>query len=505
MKDKILFWISSDLNQYFLAYSLQKQYDCELFAIIDITNKPKKFFEEQNLVNFKKIWFFHDHIKISNKHPDITYLRNVEKKYNINIWKLAINERLFYRFNDFQKFSNNEILSIDEQSCKLFETVLEEVKPDYFLTKEPGFHHLELFYEMCKNKGIIPLITSFPKLGMRCRIAKDANKLESPEQFENIKSKNRTFSELIEYRKSFDYNKQVKTLIKKQGGSKFELIKAATNYLLFSNNSNIKTHYTYFGRNKLNVIKFSIVSGLKKKYRQQFMQKKMHSHPSFEKSFVYFPLGVDNERTSLINAPFFTNQIEVIRMIAKSMPIGYELYVKETPAQETREWRSISEYKEIMDIPNVQLIHPSVSNDVLLQNCSLVITVAGSSGFDAAFFQKPAIVFSDIIYSVLPSVYRIKEIEKLPKFIKIALETKVNSSDLDRYMVQLEEECFEFDIFEFSTKYQDHFYYGGHLQDVEITQQQMSSFLDENIELIDKLAIEHIKKINQFKINNKTR
>ena len=93
MKDKLLFWIGGPLH-FCIAYYLQKTYDFELYAIIDITNKPKKFFTDQKLVKFKKIWFFHDHIK--NKHPpDYEYLSSFEIKHNINIWKLAINERIF--------------------------------------------------------------------------------------------------------------------------------------------------------------------------------------------------------------------------------------------------------------------------------------------------------------------------------------------------------------------------------------------------------------------------
>ena len=46
--------------------------------------------------------------------------------------QLAINERIFYRFNEFYQFSSNQILNILSQECKLFEDILEKTKPDYF-------------------------------------------------------------------------------------------------------------------------------------------------------------------------------------------------------------------------------------------------------------------------------------------------------------------------------------------------------------------------------------
>ena len=134
MRKKILFWFDQDLSHFCMSYYLKDIHEAEFYSIVDITNKPKKFFQEQKLVPFKKTWYFHDHIK-STKKPDMEYLSKFEEKYNIDLWKLAINERLFYRFFNFHKFTNDEILSIDEHACKLFETVLDEVEPDFVILK----------------------------------------------------------------------------------------------------------------------------------------------------------------------------------------------------------------------------------------------------------------------------------------------------------------------------------------------------------------------------------
>ena len=153
-KPKILFWIYSFLSHYSLAYYLQSCLDADFFGIIDINSKPKKFFQEQKLVNFQKIWFFHDHIIKTQQKPDLDYLKNFEQKYKIDLWKLAINERFFYMHNRFYKFTKQEILSILEQESKLFESILNEIKPDYFLTFDPVFHHQKLLLELCRIKGI---------------------------------------------------------------------------------------------------------------------------------------------------------------------------------------------------------------------------------------------------------------------------------------------------------------------------------------------------------------
>jgi len=74
----------------------------------------------------------------------------------------------------------------------------------------------------------------------------------------------------------------------------------------------------------------------------------------------------------LILAPNYTNQVQVITNITKSLPEGYELYVKEHPVNVFREWRPVNDYKKIMELPNVKLIHPSVKSIDLIKKSSLV-------------------------------------------------------------------------------------------------------------------------------------
>ena len=80
--------------------------------------------------------------------------------------------------------------------------------------------------------------------------------------------------------------------------------------------------------------------------RKNFLDS-LNSEIDFNQPFVYFPLGVSMERTLLIDSPYFTNQLEVIRHIAKSIPVNFQVFVKETQTQASRDWRPISFYKEI--------------------------------------------------------------------------------------------------------------------------------------------------------------
>ena len=149
MKQKIFFWLDADVTNFCISHYLQKICDAEFYAIINITNKPKKFFQEQKLVQFKKIWFYHDFMNQKIK-SDTNYLKSFEEKYKIDLWKLAKNDRIFiYDYNNYHKFSEHEISEIMEKECKLFEEVLDQTKPDFFITTETALRPHHLFYLLC--------------------------------------------------------------------------------------------------------------------------------------------------------------------------------------------------------------------------------------------------------------------------------------------------------------------------------------------------------------------
>ena len=152
MKKKIFFWLDADFTGFCVSYYLQKIIDAEFYAIIDVPNRQKKFFQQQKLVQFRKNWFYHDFMN-KKIESEANYLKLFEEKNGIDIWQLAKNDRIFiHNYNSFRKFSKHEISSILEKECKLFEKILDEIKPDFFITTETALRPHHLFYLLCKKK-----------------------------------------------------------------------------------------------------------------------------------------------------------------------------------------------------------------------------------------------------------------------------------------------------------------------------------------------------------------
>lgn len=500
MKERIVFWLDADLTHFFIAKAIQEKYDAEFYAIIDITDEPKKFFETQQLVRFKKIWFYHDHIN-AKKSPDIEYLSLFEEKYKINLWNLAYNERIFYGFNEYHDFSDEEVLSILEQECRLFENVLDEIKPDFLIKADTNLHHNHLFYELCKAKNIKALLTVVTRFAKKCSISSIADNLDwMPRKIES-KTPGRSFSELQSHIEKFDTFVLATTIDKRFLTSKYGMFRAVMRFI-FNNNSNVKTHYSYYGRTKSKVLIKSIVNIMKTKIRNYFINKNFIRNPDFDKPFVFFPLHQEPERSLLLTAPFYTNEYEIIKNIVKSLPIGYKLFIKEHPAMKARHWRKTSYYKDIMNLPNVVMLHPSINSKELIKKCSLVITISGTASFEAPFYQKPAIVFADTSFSMLSSIDRIRSFEDLPEAIRLSLKKQIDPNELSEYINIVNKNTFEFDYDDFVLNIGDRFYYGSFLVDVKISESEMKSFIDENRDILDKLGEEHIKKINGYKTAN---
>lgn len=494
MTHKVICWQDFDFTTFGIAKNLQEYHNCELYSIIDVPDRPKSFFQKQKLVKYLKQWFYHDYI-LPNKKPDLQYLKNIEEIYKIDIWKIAYNDRIFFKYNDFYNFSTDQILSIIEQGCRLFENIIDEVKPDFLLIPVTNSGRMHIFYEMCKIKGIKVLMLISSRFGNRCLISEEAENLDYVETLSSSNTE-RNIDDLKNYLKDHDSFKEAAQYSEVFHTSNLQLLKAAINFLIFSKNTNLKTHYTYFGRTKIRVLFNYIGAIFKKNSRMSFINKYL-SKSIDDEFFIFFPMITEPERGLLIASPFHTNQLELITHIVKSLPIGYKLYVKDHPSMSTRDWRPISFYKQIMALPNVKLLHPSITPNEILSKCSLAITAGGTAGLEAAFYGKPSITFVNTLYSKLKSVYLLKNIEDLPNAIRSQLTKKIDLDDLNSFVNLIDKNSFEFNWGGFDADSHKTFFYNGFLSDVDIEVPKMDNFLKKHQSEFNILGNEYIKKIKQ--------
>lgn len=497
MKDKILFWLDMEWIRFGIAKFLQESYDCDLYAVLDTDKVATDFYKRQDIVKFHKVWYYRDYILKNDKKVDIEYLKKFEEKYNIHLWQLAYSERFFYKYNIYHKFKYGEILTILEQECRLFEKILDEIQPNCLIIKLTDTHQSQIMHQLCKARGIKILMMNPTRFAYHFIISEDHDVLNNFDVNGDY-GKKRSLSELQDYLKKNHTINQTKEFASKLRIPKWRHIQKYLYFLSKTRDADFKKSYANYGKTTIKTITQFLF--LKKFLRKRFIDQNSITELSYDASYVFFPLQTEPERTLLVGAPFYTDQISLITRIAKALPVGFKLYVKEHVSMGMFGWRKISFYKQILELPNVCLIHPfSMKPEELISKCSLVTTIIGTLGIEAAFYEKPTIVFTDTSYSTLPSVDRVHDLEDLPNIIRNMLNTKVDLNALNNYVNYVENNSFVINLLDVYTDLHKYFFKEFNKIGGNISNLKMRSFLERHRQQFEQISLEHLKIINSSK------
>jgi hypothetical protein len=172
---------------------------------------------------------------------------------------------------------------------------------------------------------------------------------------------------------------------------------------------------------------YYIVDRVKRKIRNLIGNDDLYDTFDQEEDFAFFPLHYEPEIATLLLAPFYTDQINLVRQVARSLPMHFKLYVKEHPLMV--DYRARQFYKELKKNPNVKLIKPNISGLDIVAKAKLIITITSSAAWEGVMLKKPAISFGDWFYNFLPMVKRCRDVEKLPSLVKEQLEHHKHDED----------------------------------------------------------------------------
>ena len=411
--------------------------------------------------------------------------------------KITSSERSFSDFQKFHNFTRKEILSILEHDCKFFEKVLNESNPDFLIIKLADFHRSHLLVELCRAKGIKVLMLIASRLGFRSYISSSITESKNHVNVKN-NEKSITFSELQEYFKKINKSKQYLKI--ESGGiglSVKDKIIAFLKWIFQTYDNEYRKIYDHFGVTLFQVLKNKIIEEITRNIRYSFLEKNSIKNPLFKEKFIYFPLHVQPERNLDIDAPYYANQLDVIENIARSLPIQYKLYVKEHQTMKFRHWRQTSFYNSVLNLANVTLIHPLSNSLEIIKNCSLIITIAGTTGVEAALYQKPSIVLADVSYSNLSCVKKINNFEELPGAIEELLALDVDPNEIRNFLQSEEQNSFQFDEIALGNELSKISFLAGMVTNDKITVNQLDSFFEQKRELFEPLIENYIKKINE--------
>jgi len=150
--------------------------------------------------------------------------------------------------------------------------------------------------------------------------------------------------------------------------------------------------------------------------------------PRESERYCYYALHHDPDLATLVYAPYWKDQLDLIRNISYSLPAGLKLYVKEHPVSVG--YRPHGFYGTIRSHANVRLIDPRVNTFDLLSRAELVFTITGTAGWEAILVQKPVIAFGDTFWNTFDLVKQVRAPDDLPQAVDDILANW--ESDWDR-------------------------------------------------------------------------
>ena len=111
------------------------------------------------------------------------------------------------------------------------------------------------------------------------------------------------------------------------------------------------------------------------------------------KKFIYFPLHVDPESSTMILTPMLSNQLNMIDLISKSLPSDMVLVVKEHIPMIGR--RKNSFYKILSSMPKVILVDPFLNSSHLIKSSSIVCGISGTAVLEGILHKKPFLLLGN--------------------------------------------------------------------------------------------------------------
>lgn len=179
---------------------------------------------------------------------------------------------------------------------------------------------------------------------------------------------------------------------------------------------------------------------VKKSFEEEYAT--IEGKPDFSVPYIYVPLHNQPELNTNPLGGIFDDQLLLIEMLAKTMPKGWKIYVKETPLQ--WKWplghlgRYSGYYKKLAAIPGVVVLSPSVSTFDLIDSCKAVATISGTAGWEALFRGKPALVFGLVWYRYCKGVFQIQGRADLEKaFTEIENGATINVQAIIQFLAAI--------------------------------------------------------------------
>ena len=404
-----------------ISKEMEKRYNSESFYCATMGGENKFFV--MNGISKERI---HSIIFPTLKRfiPNLNFIKTAEEKYSFNCWDVW--QITAPRKKARMMMTPSEVLREMEYVIRETENMIEKFKPDYVLYQGPASFVYVILCNIISKKGIKLVEIANARIPGRFALS---NNLENKwplliKEYDELKKRKLTLNEtnkaeeFINIFKEKQYKPDDCFSFDESFKVKVQKYKVFLNILRY--------------RKKIPNVKFLYWHPLKVKFGKF---DPIFDRPVKGEKYVYYPLHLDPETSTSLFGKWYVNQLSLLENISKSLPCDYKLYVKEHiyayPVRKRNYYRELKKY------PNIRLLSPFENSFDLINNSSMILTITGTTGWEAILLQKPVITFGNVYYNAFDKVIKIKEIEKLPLIIRKNLEVNISKEDTYKFIIAM--------------------------------------------------------------------
>jgi len=364
---------------------------------------------------------------------DPAHLGVLEERYGApNLWRYINVQRAIDRMNERAK------LSYLCTYLEYFDRIWSELQPEVLITGCPDSLPFLVVKEVCVRNGGIPLLLIGSRLPGRFNIV-DSEMERIPyltKSYEILKSRALTLEEqnLADSVRRGYLERKTRPPHYKIGPwvrtfpSPLELVRTVW--------KRVRWQDRYFNVPFVDDLYNSFI--VRARWAFHAWDIRRLSKSSAEGKFFYFPLNYEPEVYIDVLGSVWTNQMQVIQLVSSMLPVGYKLYVKEHPNMFAGK-RPLGFYRCLAKLGNTELLDSEANSFEIIERCHGVITIAGTSGFEALFFGKPVLIFGKAFYDVFDQgITRAECYEQMAEALQEMTSYKgFDPGYLDRFVVAL--------------------------------------------------------------------
>ena len=337
---------------------------------------------------------------------DLAWLDRRERELGVSVQRMLHSERHLLAGKSF-----DQIMRMAEVAMRVIGDALDRIRPDFLLSEDISCFHSWLHFALARERGIPFWAVTTARIAGRIHVY--SNGFQRSERVEKL------YPELLAHGLGDEARRQAEEYVAKfrakpsrpkgmevrakqvridrDDGRRFAI--AAARYFGDPGDPTLRPPHEVIRQRLRRIARVRIAA-----------VRGVFEAPVAGEKYILYPIQYQPEASTLVQGPMYVDQVALVRDIARSLPIGYRLYVKEHVSNRGR--RPLSFYDELRAIPEVRLLGPDEDTYALIRGAGAIATITSTVGWEGLLFDKPVITFGEVFYNIVPTVYRASQVSK---------------------------------------------------------------------------------------------